>query len=70
MWSGTQIQDLPDATLGFCYLPVAITLIITTSIFAPLGVRLTHALPEKVMRIIFGLLLLVVSTQILLQWVV
>jgi len=68
MWSGAQIGNLPEGTLGFCYLPVAITLVITTSIFAPLGVRLTHALPEKLMRIVFGLMLLAVSTQILFEW--
>ncbi len=70
MWQGAQISNLPDHTLGFCYLPVAITLIITTSIFAPLGVKLTHALPSKLMRIIFGLMLLGVSTQILFKWVI
>ncbi len=70
MYSGLQVADLPEGTLGFCYLPVAITLVITTSIFAPLGVKLTHALPAKLMQIIFGLMLLAVSTQILFEWVI
>lgn len=70
IWSGLQIDNLPEGTLGFCYLPVALTLVITTSVFAPLGVKLAHALPAKPMRIIFGLMLLVVSTQILFKWVI
>jgi uncharacterized membrane protein YfcA len=70
LWSGLQVVDLPEGTFGFCYWPVAITLIITTSIFAPIGVRLTHALPPKVMQIIFGLMLLAVSTKILFDWVI
>lgn len=70
IWSGLQVADLPEGTFGFCYLPVAVTLIITTSIFAPLGVRLAHALPEKPMRIIFGFMLLAISTQILFKWVI
>lgn len=70
LWSGLQVADLPPGTFGFCYLPVAITLVITTTLFAPLGVKLTHVLPPKVMQIIFGLLLLVISTQILFEWVI
>lgn len=70
LWLGSQIGDLPEATIGFCYWPVAVTLIITTSIFAPLGVKLTHALPAKLMRIVFGIMLLVISTQILFEWVI
>lgn len=70
MYSGAQIENLPDGTFGFCYWPVATTLIVTTSIFAPLGVRLAHALPAKPMRIIFGLMLLAVSVQILFKWVI
>ncbi len=70
LWSGLQVASLPEGTYGFCYLPVAITLIITTSIFAPIGVRLTHKLSPKLMRIIFGLMLLAVSTKILFDWVI
>lgn len=70
LWSGLQVANLPEGTYGFCYLPVAITLIITTSIFAPLGVRLTHKLSPTLMRIIFGLMLLGVSTKILFDWVI
>ncbi len=70
LWTGLKVSGLPEGTFGFCYLPVAITLIITTSIFAPLGVRLTHALPVKLMRMIFGLMLMAISTQILFEWVI
>ncbi len=70
MYSGLQISDLPQGTFGFCYLPVAVTLIITTTIFAPLGVKLTHALPAKLMQTLFALMLVAFSTQILVKWVI
>lgn len=70
LWSGLQVETLPEGTLGFCYVPVAVTLIITTSIFAPIGVKLAHALPAKTMQIIFGLLLLAMSTQMLFKWII
>lgn len=69
LWRGMQVTDLPEGTFGFCYLPIAIALVIAASIFAPLGAKLAHALPAKLMRIIFGLMLLVISTQILFRWV-
>lgn len=70
MWQGVNVSGLPEGTLGFCYLPVAVTLTITTILFAPLGVRLTHKLPPKLMRIIFGIMLLGIATKILFDWVI
>lgn len=67
---GLKTPNLPEGTLGFCYLPIAITLAITTSLFAPLGVKLAHKLPSKFLQSLFAILILVVSTQILFKWVI
>ena len=67
--SGLQVENLPEGTLGFCYLPIALILIVTTSIFAPMGVKLAHRLSSERLQIVFGLLLLAVTTQILFKWV-
>lgn len=67
--SGLRVDDLPSGTLGFCYLPIAVVLIVTSSIFAPLGVKLAHRLSSQRLQIVFGLLLIVVTTQILFKWV-
>lgn len=69
-YSGLQVDDLPSGTFGFSYLPVAATLIITTTLFAPLGVKISHKISSKILQIVFGILLLIVATQILLEWVV
>jgi uncharacterized membrane protein YfcA len=67
--SGLQVENLPEGSLGFCYLPIALVLVVTTSIFAPLGVRLAHRWSSERLQIIFGILLFAVTTQILIKWV-
>lgn len=67
---GMQTPDLPDYTIGFCYLPIAISLTITTSLFAPIGVRMAHKISPRLLQTIFGILLLVISSQILFKWVI
>jgi uncharacterized membrane protein YfcA len=68
LFSGLKVDTLPAGSLGFCYLPIALVLVITTSIFAPLGVRLAHRWSSERLQIVFGILLLVVTTQMLLKW--
>lgn len=67
--SGLKVDNLPEGSLGFCYLPIALVLVVTTSIFAPLGVRLAHRLSSERLQIVFGILLFAVTTQILFKWV-
>lgn len=69
LFSGFQVHDLPSGTIGFCYLPVAITLIVATIVFAPLGVRVAHRISPKILQFIFGLMLLGISTHMLFDWI-
>lgn len=67
---GIQTTDLPNYTVGFCYLPIAITLTISTTLFAPLGVKMAHKIQPKLLQTIFGVLLLIITSQILLKWII
>jgi len=69
LFSGLGVDHLPEGSLGFCYLPIALVLVVSTSIFAPLGVRLAHRWSSERLQIIFGILLIAVTTQILFEWV-
>jgi uncharacterized membrane protein YfcA len=63
--NGLRIERLPKYSLGFVYLP-ALALIVATSMFAaPLGARLTHAMPIAKLRIVFALLLLAIGLRML-----
>lgn len=67
---GMQTPNLPEYTIGFCYLPIAITLTITTTLFAPLGVKMAHKFSPRLLQTIFAILLLVITSQILFKWVI
>lgn len=67
--TGLRVEDLPEGTLGFTYLPIALGLVVTTIPFAPLGARLAHRLSPRRLQVIFGIMLILVSTRILFRWV-
>jgi uncharacterized membrane protein YfcA len=69
IFTGSQLNDLPKETVGFLYWPLALTLVIGTVIMTPIGVRLAHKIPENILRISFGILMLAISTQILFKWI-
>ncbi|RLQ89484.1 sulfite exporter TauE/SafE family protein [Notoacmeibacter ruber] len=63
IWAGWGESGLPPFSLGFVnFLTVAIVVPVTL-LMAPVGVSLAHRLPERSMRIGFGLFLLLVSAR-------
>ncbi|MDX1589400.1 MAG: sulfite exporter TauE/SafE family protein [Oleiphilaceae bacterium] len=63
---GWQRPLLPDYSLGFVYLPALLGIVITSVPFAVLGARLAHRLPERLLKRLFALLLLVLGVRFLL----
>lgn len=64
--SGWRHPGLPEWSLGYIYLPAWLGISATAVLFAPLGVRLSHALPVAMLKRVFGILLLAVAVRILL----
>ncbi|MEL6487553.1 MAG: sulfite exporter TauE/SafE family protein, partial [Pseudomonadota bacterium] len=52
---------LPWGSLGYVNVPAAAAIIVTSVIFAPLGVAAAHKLPPQILRRVFGAYLIVVS---------
>jgi uncharacterized membrane protein YfcA len=52
-------------TLGFIYLPAVLLISITSFITAPLGAKVAHKLPVALLKKVFALLLIVLSTKML-----
>lgn len=65
--SGLYTDNLPAGAFGFIHLPAAMALAAGTIVFAPIGVRCSHKLPEHLLKRGFGLLLLVIAAKMLLQ---
>lgn len=63
---GVNASSLPMWSVGYVVLPALIVLSVTTMLAAPLGARLAHRLPQRVLRKIFAGFLLVVAARLLL----
>ncbi|EAR22655.1 sulfite exporter TauE/SafE family protein [Nitrococcus mobilis] len=58
---------LPSATTGFVYWPAVGGIVVASILVAPIGARLAHLLPAKVLKRIFAVFLLVVSAQFFME---
>lgn len=55
--SGWNVTDLPSTNLGYIHVPALLCIAFTSMLIAPLGVRLSHALPVGVLKKVFAVLL-------------
>ncbi len=67
--SGWYVTDLPQPSLGYVNIYLTVCLSLTAIIFAPLGVRMSHRLPPKILKNTFAVLLCIVATKILIKWI-
>ena len=63
--SGWNVPGLPAGTVGFWYVPCIVVLGVCTVLFAPLGVKAAHRLPPAVLKRVFGVLMVVIGSQML-----
>lgn len=63
-WNST---NLPANAISYLYWPAALIIIAMTIFFAPLGARLAHYLPVRLLKRIFSILLLFVGIRMLMQ---
>ena len=65
VWNGWGHPGLPPGSLGFIYLPALGVILIASVLMAPLGARMAHRLPIKVLKRVFAGLLLGLSAKML-----
>ncbi|ALG67115.1 sulfite exporter TauE/SafE family protein [Beggiatoa leptomitoformis] len=65
MITGWNTEGLPTGSIGYVYLPIFITIAITSMLFAPLGAKLAHSVPMRALQIFFALFLAVMSVKLL-----
>lgn len=63
--NGWQTPGLPEFTLGFIYWPAVISIAALSLVTAPLGARLAHRLPVRLLKKLFGVLSLLLALQML-----
>ncbi len=55
--SGWNVTDLPKSNLGYIHVQALFCIALPSMLIAPLGVRLSHALPVQLLKKLFALLL-------------
>ncbi|PXF64153.1 sulfite exporter TauE/SafE family protein [Kangiella spongicola] len=63
-WGAT---SLPANHVGFVYWPAMVAIAIGSMLTAPVGAYLAHKLPTKVIKRIFGVLLIIVAIKIIIE---
>jgi len=63
--SGFNVTNLPEWSVGYVYLPALISIVTTSVIFAPIGVRYASKLPVKTLRKCFAFFLLIVAIKMI-----
>ncbi len=63
--NGWQTTGLPPFTLGFIYWPAVIVIASLSLVSAPLGARLAHRLPVRLLKRLFAILSLLLALQML-----
>lgn len=63
IWAGLHADHLPPYSTGYIYWPAFFGIILASYFTAPIGARLTHQLPVKKLKKIFGLLLIILAIK-------
>jgi uncharacterized membrane protein YfcA len=63
--NGWGVAAMPEASLGYIYLPALFWTVLTAVLTAPLGARAAHVLPGRLLRRVFAALLVMVAVRML-----
>ena len=63
--SGSSEQGLPEYALGYVYMPAVLLIASISVLTVPLGVKLSHRLPVKVLKKVFAVVLLILAFKML-----
>jgi uncharacterized membrane protein YfcA len=63
--TGLSQSNLPQWSIGYIYLPALVGIIISSAVFAPLGVKYANKLPVKTLKKFFAVFLIIVAIKML-----
>lgn len=62
---GWSVAGLPAYSVGYVFWPAALVLGLSAMVIAPLGARLAHALPERVLKMAYAALLATAAVRVM-----
>ena len=63
--TGQNEAGLPESSIGYINLPIFAGVVSASVLFAPLGARLAHIIPERTLGLLFSLFLLVMAGRMI-----
>lgn len=63
--TGQGVSGLPEASLGYIYLPALLVIACASVLMAPLGVKAAHALPVRTLKRVFAAILYMLAVYML-----
>lgn len=66
IFGGWPLESLPAASLGFVYLPALFAMVATSMLSAPVGARVSHALPVPLLQKLLATVLYAIAVRMLL----
>ena len=63
--TGWGVADRPVWSLGFVNIPAFFSIVVASTLFAPVGAYITHRISPRHLRMFFGIFLLILSIKIL-----
>jgi uncharacterized membrane protein YfcA len=67
VFTGVHADGLPPFSLGYVYLPALFGIILTSSFFAPIGVKWASKLPVKTLKKYFAVFLMLVAVKMMMS---
>ena len=59
LFTGFDKINLPEMSIGYIYIPAVLGIAVTSILSANIGVRITHALSDMTLKILFSVFLMV-----------
>jgi uncharacterized membrane protein YfcA len=63
--TGFNLPNLPEWSLGYLYFPALLGIVLSSSIFAPIGVKYASKLPIKTLKKFFAVFLIIVAIKMM-----
>ena len=62
--TGWGVADRPVYSLGYINIPAFFSIVVASTLFAPVGAHITHRISPQRLRLLFGIFLLILSAKI------
>lgn len=67
IYNGLNVPERPAWSIGYLNMPAFLGIVVASTLFAPVGARLAHKIPELLLKRVFAVFLVIVGIRMLLK---